>query len=53
MTAGCALVPELAALVDKNDAEFFEHLTAKDRAALLRILEGMVKKRALKYMPVG
>ena len=46
------LVPELAALADRNDAEFFDHLTARDRAALLRILRGIVEKRGLKSLPV-
>ncbi|MFO0994722.1 MAG: MarR family transcriptional regulator [Hyphomicrobiales bacterium] len=50
---GRAMVPELAALADTNDAEFFDHLTAKDRAALFGILEGIVKRRSLKSMPVN
>ncbi len=50
--AGRALVPRLAALADANDAEFFDHLSDKDRAALLRILRGIVKRRDLKSLPV-
>jgi DNA-binding MarR family transcriptional regulator len=50
---GRALVPKLAALADVNDAEFFDHLTSKDRASLLRILREIVAKRALKALPVG
>ena len=50
--AGRALVPRLAALADANDAEFFDHLSDKDRAALLRIFRGIVKKRDLKSLPV-
>jgi len=50
--AGRGLVPKLAGLADKNDAEFFDHLTATDRAALLRILQGIVEKRGLKSLPV-
>jgi DNA-binding MarR family transcriptional regulator len=46
------LVPDLAALADANDAEFFDHLSPKDRAALLRILRGIVEKRGLKSMPI-
>jgi DNA-binding MarR family transcriptional regulator len=46
------LVPELAALADANDAEFFDHLGSRDRAALLRILRGIVEKRGLKSLPV-
>ena len=51
-SAGRALVPELAAMADANDAEFFDHLTSKDRAALLRILREIVEKRGLKSLPI-
>jgi DNA-binding MarR family transcriptional regulator len=47
-----ALVPELAALADKNDAEFFDHLTAEERAAMERILKDLVARRGLTTMPV-
>lgn len=50
--AGRALVPELARLADRNDAQFFDHLTAEDRAALFRILGEIVEKRGLKSPPV-
>jgi len=50
--AGRALVPKLAALADRNDAEFFDHLTPADRAALLRTLREIVEKRGLQSMPV-
>lgn len=50
--AGRALVPELAKLADANDAEFFDHLGMKDRAALRRILREIVEKRGLKSLPV-
>jgi DNA-binding MarR family transcriptional regulator len=49
---GRRLVPELAALADANDAEFFAHLAPKDRAALLRILRQIVKMRGLNSPPV-
>jgi DNA-binding MarR family transcriptional regulator len=49
---GRALVPELAALADANDSEFFDHLAPDDRAALLRILRGIVEKRGLHTVPV-
>ncbi len=45
--AGRALVPKLAALADANDAEFFDHLTPKERAGLLRVLKDIVEKRGL------
>ncbi len=51
-STGRALVPELAALADANDAEFFDHLTPDDRAALLQTLQEIVEKRGLKSMPV-
>ena len=50
--AGRALVPGLATLADANDAEFFAHLVPEDRAALLRILRGIVEMRGLKSVPV-
>jgi DNA-binding MarR family transcriptional regulator len=49
---GRRLVPQLAALADVNDAEFFDHLAPRDRAALLRILRGIVEKRDLHTTPV-
>jgi DNA-binding MarR family transcriptional regulator len=49
---GRRLVPELAALADANDTEFFDHLAPKDRATLLRILRGIVEKRGLQSVPV-
>lgn len=49
---GRALVPELAALADRNDAEFFDHLAADERAALERILKEIVERRGLIAMPV-
>ena len=50
--AGRALVPKLAALADRNDAEFFEHLTPEDRAALFRILRDIVERRGLSSIPI-
>jgi DNA-binding MarR family transcriptional regulator len=46
------LVPELGKLADANDKEFFDHLTPRDRAALLRILRGIVQMRDLKSLPI-
>jgi DNA-binding MarR family transcriptional regulator len=50
--AGRSLVPRLASLADANDAEFFEHLAPKDRAALLHTLRQIVETRGLKSLPV-
>jgi DNA-binding MarR family transcriptional regulator len=49
---GRRLVPQLAALADANDAEFFGQLAAADRAALLRILKGIVETHRLQSLPV-
>lgn len=49
--AGRALVPELAALADQNDAEFFDHLSPEDRASMERILKGIVERRDLRIVP--
>jgi DNA-binding MarR family transcriptional regulator len=50
--AGRSMVPKLAALADANDAEFFDHLAPKERAALLRTLREIVEKRGLNSLPV-
>jgi DNA-binding MarR family transcriptional regulator len=50
--AGRSMVPKLAALADANDAEFFDHLVPKDRAALLRTLREIVERHGLKSLPV-
>jgi len=50
--SGRSLVPELAALADANDAEFFVSLAPDDRTALFRILREIVEKRGLRSSPV-
>jgi DNA-binding MarR family transcriptional regulator len=50
--AGCELVPELAALADQNDAEFFGHLTPDDRRQLRAMLEEIVHRRQLTNIPM-
>jgi DNA-binding MarR family transcriptional regulator len=50
--AGRELVPELAALADQNDAEFFGHLTPDDRRHLQDTLEEIVRRRQLTSIPV-
>ncbi|HEY7977521.1 MAG TPA: MarR family transcriptional regulator [Rhizomicrobium sp.] len=49
---GARLLPQLAAAADRNDSEFFDDLPPEDRAAMLRILKGVVARRALKTIPV-
>lgn len=50
--AGRELVPELAALADQNDAEFFGHLTPADRQQLQATLEEIVRRRQLTNIPM-
>jgi DNA-binding MarR family transcriptional regulator len=51
-SAGRALVPQLSALADQNDAEFFGHLTSADRAALERVTKDIVRRRGLRTIPI-
>ena len=46
------LVPILARLADRNDAEFFDSLSPGERDALLRILRGIVERRGLSTLPL-
>jgi DNA-binding MarR family transcriptional regulator len=50
---GEKLVPELAALADANDAEFFADLTREERAGLERLLKKIVERRGLLGIPVS
>ncbi|KSB87841.1 MarR family transcriptional regulator [Caulobacter vibrioides] len=49
---GRELVPRLSALADRNDAEFFEHLTAQERDTVERVMRGIVERRGLSHVPV-
>ena len=49
--AGRAIVPELAALADQNDEEFFSHLSADEREVLVAILRKLVVANKLKKIP--
>jgi DNA-binding MarR family transcriptional regulator len=49
---GRALVPKLAALADQNDAHFFSHLDAAQRAALVSLLQEVVRVQQLKDIPL-
>jgi len=51
--SGRKLLPELAALADRNDAEFFEHLTADERRALERILKRTVEHHRMTALPTS
>ncbi len=48
---GRKLVPRLSALADRNDAEFFGHLTSAQRTALETVLRDIVRRHGLKETP--
>jgi DNA-binding MarR family transcriptional regulator len=49
---GTDLVPELAALADRNDAEFFDHLSGAERETLERLLKRMVERCQMTAVPI-
>lgn len=49
---GTKLVPNLAALADRNDAEFFSHLSASERGSLERLLKRTVEHGRMTAMPI-
>lgn len=49
---GNALVPDLAALADRNDAEFFECLTADERDTLERLLKTLADRGHMTAIPI-
>ncbi len=49
---GHALVPELAALADRNDADWFGCLTAQERQTLESLLKRMADRHRLAAAPV-
>lgn len=50
--AGKRLVPRLTRIADDNDAHFFGHLAATERAALAQLLKDIVHRHHLKSVPV-
>ncbi len=50
---GVGLVPELAALADRNDAEFFESLGEEERETLKRLLQGLAERGDMTTLPLG
>jgi len=50
--AGKRLVPVLAALADKNDAQFFACLTADEREELTRLLKKVAEAHSMRTVPV-
>lgn len=49
--AGRKLVPKLAKLADKNDSEFFGHLSTRQRTELVKILKEIVVTNGWKELP--
>lgn len=49
---GIDLVPELAALADRNDAEFFGCLTKDERATLEHLLRSLAARRNMTAIPI-
>lgn len=49
---GRRIVPQLAALADQNDAEFFGHLTREQRASLMDAMKQLVRQNHLSRVPV-
>lgn len=49
---GAVLVPELAALADRNEAECFAQMPGKDRRTLERILKETVFRLGITAMPI-
>lgn len=53
LTAGGeALVPELAELADRNDAEFFACLSPEERQTLDHLLKSLVARRRMRAIPL-
>lgn len=50
--AGRAMVPELSALADRNDEEFFGHMDATERAAVEAAMREIVRRCELHAVPV-
>ena len=49
---GIELAPDLAALADLNDAEFFESLTAGERETLERLLRRLAERGHMTAIPI-
>ncbi|MEO7465586.1 MAG: MarR family transcriptional regulator [Sphingobium limneticum] len=49
---GSALVPDLAALADRNDAEFFDCLTTDERETLERLLKSLAGRGHMTAIPI-
>lgn len=52
-TRGSALIPDLAALADRNEAEFFDSLTPGERETLRRLLQNLAMRGHMTAMPIA
>lgn len=52
MKRGASLTPKLAALADRNDAEFFDCLTQAERATLERLLKRLAEHNRITATPL-
>ncbi|MDE2514607.1 MAG: MarR family transcriptional regulator [Rhodospirillales bacterium] len=50
---GSALVPHLAALADRNDAEFFDDLSLAERETLERLLKSLAQRSHMSATPIA
>jgi DNA-binding MarR family transcriptional regulator len=49
--AGRRLIPQLAALADRNDEEFFHPLSTRERTALIATMKKLVQAHGLQTLP--
>ena len=49
---GRRLVPKLAALADRNDAEFFGHMPAAERKAIEAAMRAIVRRHGIAAIPI-
>ena len=49
---GNQIVPKLAALADKNEAEYFAHLSAQDKRQLMALLQKTVEALGINTVPI-
>jgi DNA-binding MarR family transcriptional regulator len=50
--AGRRLIPQLAALADQNDEEFFQPLSSGERRALIAAMKKLVQAHSLQTLPI-
>jgi DNA-binding MarR family transcriptional regulator len=50
---GEELVPKLRILADRNDDEFFGHMTPEEKDALTSMMKEIIRRRGLKGLPIN